>query len=113
MRTAGFVSPSKSANGIADALDIPQCVRSGGPHNVVACYGYRRAAGGIEEGARPAPNGHLASRADAAPHDLVPDPTPCGGNFNLGLVLSVAWMHAQRGSSVLFFRCHLYDPWIR
>ena len=46
---------------------------------------------------------------EAAPHDLVADPAPSGGDFDLGLVLSVARMPAQCRSGVLLFRGDLHD----
>jgi Ion channel len=87
---------------IANALDIPQRVRSCGPHNVGACHGYRRPAAGTDEVARHAANGCLACHANAAPHDLVADPAPCCGDLDLGLVLFVARMYAQCGAAFYF-----------
>ena len=98
---------------IADALSNAQRGRSGGRHSGRACWRYRRAAAGLDEIARPAADARLAPHPDAAPHVLVADPDPSGGDFGLGVVLSVARMPARCRSGVLLFRSHLHDRWLR
>ena len=73
----------------------------------------RRAAVRLDEVARPAANRRLAHRADAAPHDLVADPTPCSRNFDMGHVLTLARLSDRHRNRILLFRGYIHDPWLR
>ena len=46
-------------------------------------------------------------------HDLVADPAPSGGDFDLGVLLFMARRHARCRIGVLLFRSYLHGCWLR
>ena len=87
--SARFTAPT---NLLADALNNPQRVRPGRPHARRAYNGYRGTAPALDGFIFLAAKERLARHAEAAPHYLVADPAPSGGDFDLGIVLAVAWL---------------------
>jgi hypothetical protein len=94
------------------AINFSHRVRSGGRHSGHACYRSRHAAEDTEEGARPDDDGSLAHHAAADLLDVVPDSTSSGGDFGLGVVLSVVRMPARCRGGALLFQCYLHDHWL-
>ena len=88
-------------------------MRSDGRYRGCTCRRDRRAVTRLDEVGSPAADEPLAHYADAAPHALVADPDPPGGDFDLGVVLFVARMPARCRNGLLLFRSHLHDHWLR
>ena len=101
------------SRGSPPALNISQRGCSGGGHSGRACCRDRRAAGDIEEVARPLADARLADGSVANRHGWVADSLSYGGDFSLGVVLSVVGMSARCRSGVLLFRSHIHDGWLR
>ena len=56
----------------------------------------------LDEFVRPAAKEALACHPQAAPHYLVADPAPPVGDFDLGIVLSVAWILPNAEAALYF-----------
>jgi hypothetical protein len=87
---------------IADAYNNPQRVRPGSPYGHRAYRRYRGTAPALDGFVRPDSKEPLACHPQATPHYLVVDPASSGGDFDLGVVLSVVWLPPNAESAFYF-----------